>query len=158
MQQQLLDSEFADDTAIHFQGNDDNLSQLQVVMEEFCLAFAAKINWHKSLGFWVSQNSLPTSMPSQEFKWVPDGTTTRYLGCQVALHVNAYMLVAPLLVKLRRKLLLWDSVNLLFAGRVLVANQVLLATIWYIASTRCLLDHVFCKCKASFEITFGEEK
>ena len=74
-------------------------------------------------------------MPSQEFKWVPDGTTTRYLGCQVALHVNAYMLVAPLLVKLRRKLLLWDSVNLLFAGRVLVANQVLLATIWYIAST-----------------------
>ena len=91
MQQQLLDSEFADDTAIHFQGNDDNLSQLQVVMEEFCLAFAAKINWHKSLVFWVSQNSLPTSMPSQEFKWVPDGTTTRYLGCQVGLHVNAYL-------------------------------------------------------------------
>ena len=59
MQQQLLDSEFADDTAIYAQGNDDNLSKLQVVVEEFYLASRAKINWHKSLGFWVSQNSLP---------------------------------------------------------------------------------------------------
>ena len=31
--------------------------------------------------------------------------------------------------------MLWDSVDISFAGRVLVANQVLLATIWYIAST-----------------------
>ena len=135
MQQELLDSEFADDTAIYVQGNDDNLSKLQVVAEQFCLASRAKINWHKSLGFWVSQNSLPTWMPSQEFKWVPDGTTTRYLGCQVELHVNVDMLVAPLLVKLRRKLLLWDSVNLSLAGRVFVANQVLLAIIWYTTST-----------------------
>ena len=74
-------------------------------------------------------------MPSQEFKWVHDGTTICYLGCQVGLHVNVDVLVAPLLLKLRRKLLLWDSVDLSFAGRVLVANQVLLATIWYIAST-----------------------
>ena len=44
-------------------------------------------------------------------------------------------MISPLLVKLRRKLLLWDSVNLSLAGRVLVANQVLLATIWYVAST-----------------------
>ena len=73
-------------------------------MEEFSFALGAKINWHKSLGFWVSQNSLLTSMPSQEFKWVPDGTTIRYLGCQVGLHVNANMLDAPVLVKVRRKL------------------------------------------------------
>ena len=44
-------------------------------------------------------------------------------------------MISPLLVKLRRKLLLWDSVNLSLAGRVLVANQVLLASIWYVAST-----------------------
>ena len=99
------------------------------------MASRAKINWNKSLGFWVSQNSLPTCMASQELKWDPGGTTTRYLGCQVGLHVNVDMLVAPLLVKLRRKLLLWDLVNLSFAGRVLVANQVFLAIIWYIAST-----------------------
>ena len=53
----------------------------------------------------------------------------------MGLHVTADMLVAPLLVKLRRKLLLWDSVNLSLASRVLVANQVLLASIWYVAST-----------------------
>ena len=64
MQQQLLDSKFADDIAIYVQGNDDNLSKLQEAVEEFCLASRAKINWHKSLGFWVSQNSLPTWMSS----------------------------------------------------------------------------------------------
>ena len=74
-------------------------------------------------------------MPSHEFKWVPKGTTTCYLGCHVGLHVNADVLVVPLFLKLRRKLLLWDSVDLSFTSRVLVANQVLLATIWYIAST-----------------------
>ena len=51
------------------------------------------------------------------------------------LHVNTDMLVAPLLVKLSRKLLLWDSFNLSFASRVLVSNQVLLATISNIPST-----------------------
>mgnify|MGYP000117212298 CR=1 FL=1 len=64
MQQQQLDSKFADDRTIYVQGNDDNLSKLQVVMEEFCLVSSAKINWHKFLGFWVSQNSLPTWMSS----------------------------------------------------------------------------------------------
>ena len=39
MQQQLLDSEFVDDTAIYVQGNDGNLRKLQVAMEEFCLAW-----------------------------------------------------------------------------------------------------------------------
>ena len=92
-QQQMLDAEFADDTAIYVQGNDENLSKLQEVVEEFCLASGAKINWHKSIGFWVSPNSLPTWMPSQQFKWVPDRTTIRYLGCQVGLHVTVDVLV-----------------------------------------------------------------
>ena len=118
--QQLLDSEFLDDTANYVQCNDDILRKLLVVVEELCLAFGGKINWHKSLGFWVSQNPLPTWMPSHEFKWVPKGTTTCYLGCHVGLHVNADMLVASLLLNLRRNFLLWDLVNLSFAGCVLI--------------------------------------
>ena len=88
MQQQLLDSEFAYDTTIYVQGNDDNLINLQVAVEEFCLASGAKINWHKYYGFRVLQNLIPTWMPLQELKWVPDGTTFRCLGCQVELHIN----------------------------------------------------------------------
>ena len=64
MQQQLLDSEFVDDTTIYVQGNDDNLRKLQVAVEEFFLASETKINWHKSLGFGVSPNPLPIWMPS----------------------------------------------------------------------------------------------
>ena len=46
-QQQMLVAEFANDTAIYVQDNDENLSKLQEVVEEFCLASRAKINWHK---------------------------------------------------------------------------------------------------------------
>ena len=127
-------------------------------MGEFCLASIAKINRHKSHGFWMSQILLPTWMPSQEFKWAHDGTIFRCLCCQVGLHVNMDVLVAPLLLKLRRKLLLWDLVALSFGGHVLVANQVLLATIWYIASTLLFARSCILQCKVLSRIPFKEEK
>ena len=52
MQQQLLDSKFADGTEIYIQGNCHDLSKLQVVVEEFCLVSRAKINCHKCPGLW----------------------------------------------------------------------------------------------------------
>ena len=42
--------------------------------------------------------------------------------------------IAPLLKTLRHKLLLWSSAKLSFAGRIMVVNSVLLATMWYILS------------------------
>ena len=42
--------------------------------------------------------------------------------------------VAPLLLSLRKKLLLWSSTKLSFAGRIVVANHVLLASTWYVLS------------------------
>ena len=44
-------------------------------------------------------------------------------------------MIAPLLVRLRNKLIYWNKEKLSLAGRVVVANSVLLSLIWYIAST-----------------------
>ena len=55
--EELLDSEFADDTAVYLQGGEENLRRFASAMERFCRASGALINWHKSCGFWVS--SLP---------------------------------------------------------------------------------------------------
>ena len=40
---------------------------------------------------------------------------------------------ANLLLRLRNKLLYWDTTNLSLPGRVVVANSVLLASMWYVA-------------------------
>ena len=113
---------------------------LQVAVDEFYLAPRAKINWHKSLGFWVSQNSSPTWMPLQEFKWVPNGTTILYLGYQVGLHVNADVFIAPL--KPRRKLL---------------CNRFFLKLFGILLLLCCLLGHVFVSATPYSQLRFGRK-
>ena len=46
-EEELLDAEFADDTAVFLEGQEENLSRFQRALETFCDAFGAKINWHK---------------------------------------------------------------------------------------------------------------
>ena len=133
-EEELLDSEFADDTAAYLHGHEANLVRFQLALEQFCDASGAKINWHKSCGFWVSEDALPQWVPSTQFQWIPPGRAVRYLGCQVGLDLTAEQQIAPLLLSIRRKLIFWSSARLSLAGRVVVANQVLLATMWYITS------------------------
>ena len=49
----LLDAKFVDDTAMYLDGHEDNLARFQSALEIFCDASGAKINWHKSCGFWI---------------------------------------------------------------------------------------------------------
>ena len=49
--------------------------------------------------------------------------------------------VAPLLLAIRKKLLYWNTVKLSLVGRVVVANQVLLASKWYTLSTWLCSHH-----------------
>ena len=130
-----IDSEFADDTALYVSADEGNLLNLQQVLSDFCDASGALINWDKSMGFWVASSSPPQDVPSPGFSWVPRGTTVRYLGCQVGIDLSAEEMVTPLLVRVRNKLLYWDTTNLSLPGRVIVANSVLLASMWYVAST-----------------------
>ena len=51
--EELLDSKFADDTAMYLQGYEANLMRFQQALECFCQASGAQINWHKSCGFWT---------------------------------------------------------------------------------------------------------
>ena len=103
-------------------------------IETFCTASGARINWRKTVGFWISDSPTPQWMPDSGFRWVPPGTPVRYLGCQVGLELAPEQQIAPLLLSIRRKILFWSSARLSLAGRVVVANQVLLATMWYITS------------------------
>ena len=82
----------------------------------------------------MGEGNSPGWLPDPLFQWIPPGTSVRYLGCHVGLELSAEQQIAPLLLSIRRKLVFWSSARLSLAGRVVVANQVLLATMWYITS------------------------
>ena len=66
---------------------------------------------------------------SSGFTWIHTGHSIRYLGCRVGLGLNAEDMIAPLLLRLRNKLIYWNKEKLSLAGRVVVANSVLLSSI-----------------------------
>ena len=134
-EQSLLDNEFADDTTIYLQGQEENLTKMFNLLTTFCLASGARVNWNKSKAIWISANQPPNWSPVEGFAWIPRGTAIRYLGCQIGVDLPPEAHVAPLLTMLRRKLLHWSSAQLSLAGRVVVANNVLLASIWFVASS-----------------------
>ena len=70
--------------------------------------------------------------PQEGFQWILYGKPVRYLGCQIGINLAPEDHIAPLLLTIRKKLLYWNTAKLSLAGRVVVANQVLLASMWYI--------------------------
>jgi hypothetical protein len=67
-------------------------------------------------------------------KWIPLGFTTRYLGFPVGYQMKQKDKNDKILQQIRSKLSIWTNKKLSMAARVLVTNQVVLASIWYIAS------------------------
>ena len=126
-----IDLEFADDTTLYVSADARNLLNLQKVLSDICDASG----FLSSMGFWVVSSSPPQDVPSLGFIRVPRGTTIRYLGCQVGIDLLVEEIVTPLLIWVRNKLLYWDNTNLSLPGRVLLANYILCASMWYVAST-----------------------
>ena len=91
----VVDSKFADDTALYVSTDKENLLNLQQVLTDFCDASRGLINWDKSMGFWVVLSSPTQDVPTPVFIWVPRGTTVRYLGCQVGLDLSVEEMVTP---------------------------------------------------------------
>jgi hypothetical protein len=83
----------------------------------------------------LSSEPPPGWLPHPLFQWTERGEARRYLGVQVGINLAPKAHVAPLLLTLRKKLFLWSQTKLSIAGRVVVANHVLLATMWYITSS-----------------------
>ena len=96
----LLDAEFVDDIAMYLARHEDNLARFQEALEVFCDASGAKINWHKSCGFWIGARAPPQWLPDSSFRWIPEGMPVRYLGCQIGLELMAEQQIAPLLLSI----------------------------------------------------------
>ncbi len=131
----IRDQTFADDTALYLKGDQENLDRAQGVLEVFCKASGARINWNKSSTIWASRRERIWDWGQEVgLKWVPRGEGVKYLGVQVGFHLPTEANFNKMLSALKGKLICWSHNNLSLAGRVLIANQVLLASTWYLAA------------------------
>ncbi len=131
----IKDQTFADDTALYVKGDQGNLDRAKGVLEVFCKASGARINWNKSSAIWASSRERIWDWGQEVgLKWVPRGEGVKYLGVQVGFHLPTEANFNKMLSALKEKLICWSHNNLSLAGRVLVANQVLLASTWYLAA------------------------
>ena len=86
--------ELDDEPTIYTKGTNENLHKIHCVLDDFCEVSGAKLNWGKTVGFWRSHAPLPSWSPHVNFMWVPQGSSDRYLGCQIGLDLSMDQLVA----------------------------------------------------------------
>jgi hypothetical protein len=67
-------------------------------------------------------------------QWVPEGKGVRYLGIQVEFHLPPEANFSKMVMALKGKLINWSTCRFSLAGRILVANQVLLTSMWYMVA------------------------
>ncbi len=129
----VWDQTFADDTALYLKGSPSNLSKARVVFELFYLAFGAKVNWGKSVAIWASNDKKEWGQ-EVGLKWIPEGQGVRYLGIQIGFRLPTEANFEKFKFALKGKMITWGNCNLSLAGRILVSNQVLLSSMWYLAA------------------------
>jgi hypothetical protein len=131
----IKDQTFADDTAFYLQGTRENMERTQRVLDIFCKAFGAKVNWNKTAVIWASKREKDWDWGQEVgLQWILEGKEVRYLGIQVGFHLPLEANFSKMVTALKGKLINWSTCRLSLAGRILVANQVLLASMWYMAA------------------------
>jgi exonuclease III len=133
---------FADDTLLLLEGTPANMDRALEVINRFGAASGAKLNLHKSVGIWVSQEERNWHWGEEAgLKWLPPGEVTRYLGYPFGLHISQQDKDNKMLGQIRKHLHRWANQQLSLAGRIMVANQVILSSVWYLASCTDFSGH-----------------
>ncbi len=126
----IRDQTFADDTTLYLKGTPANMDRAREVLKTFYRASGAKVNWCKSAAIWASRRDKSWEWGEVEgLKWIPKGRSTRCLGVQVGFHLPPEANFVALMLTLKGKLINWSTNKLSLTGRILVSNQVLLASI-----------------------------
>ena len=60
-----MEAEFTDDTRLFLKGTNSNLQLAEMAIDNFCKASKAKINWSKTVGFWVGKEAPPIWSPDE---------------------------------------------------------------------------------------------
>lgn len=140
----LTNQMFADDTGLFLTGETTKLDKAMDIIQTFCTASGARMNWNKTVGLRISAHPRPIVWPSDPgIRWLQTGQTATYLGFPIGFNIVPEEINNKVLLMITKGLTTWGSHLLSLAGRILIANQVILASIWYLSSCSGVTSSAF---------------
>jgi hypothetical protein len=113
----------------------ENMDRALTVIHHFGVASGAKLNLHKSVGIWLSDMERTWQWGEAAcLKWLLPGKITRYLGFPFGFRIPQQEKNNKMLSQLRKHLAIWSTQKLSLVGRIMIVNQVVLSSLWYLAS------------------------
>jgi hypothetical protein len=111
------------------------MDKVRAVLDLFCRASRAKINWGKWVAIWTGKGKREWEWGwDVGLRWIREGEGICYLGIQIGFQLPIETNFDKLMLSLKGKLIAWGHRNLFLVGRIMVANQVLFASMWYLVA------------------------
>jgi hypothetical protein len=82
------------------------MERTQRVLDIFCKASGAKVNWNKTAAIWANKREKYWEWGQEVgLQWVPKGKGVRYLGIQVGFHLPPEVNFSKMVTALKGKLI-----------------------------------------------------
>lgn len=130
---ELLNIQFANDTALFFELSKENLNALSSKLSLFCDASGAKISQSKSTLLGWTKRPLDW-LSTYGYQWGGPNTIVRYLGIPFAISPCLKDMWVWIKGKIESKLTKWNKHYLSLAGRLQVCQKILSSYSIYYAS------------------------
>ncbi|XP_059064589.1 uncharacterized protein LOC131856711 [Cryptomeria japonica] len=131
---ELINSQFADDTTLFFEISDSNFLNLQTKLNMFCTISGARISQAKSICLgWDDQP--PDWLSQYIYQWGGPNKIVRYLGIPYSVDPSLKDMWDWVKAKIMNKLNKWHNRSLSLAGRIQVCQKLLSSYNIYYSST-----------------------
>lgn len=132
LQMQLLYVMYADDLSLVIRATLHTLREGRRLLKMFGQASGLECAWDQTVAAFI-----PGGPPSPDFwleswTWEDDSGASNLLGFPIAQSVSASRMVEIILEKLDNKLAKFESFHLSLPARIIVANSIILGSIWYL--------------------------
>ena len=117
--EELINCQFADDTALFFELSENNFKNMQVKLNLFCSISGAKISQAKSIFLGWDEWPLDGFL-QYNFQWGGPNRITRYLGIPFSVEPDLKDMWSWVKEKIDKKLNKWHNRALSLVGRIQV--------------------------------------
>lgn len=133
---QQVVAQYADDTSFTLLGEEVKVRYLISTLNTFCLATGLVLNWSKSSGYWKSGHTVgrPAWTEDLGITWASNDSVSKLLGAPFGLSLTTHDVNEFLHNRLTKKLTHWSTRKINPTGRAIVANSILLSSIFFFLS------------------------
>jgi hypothetical protein len=123
--------QYADDADVMVRGTEHNCARVLSLLDSYGLATGLCINWAKSQVYWLSSNPSPPWLARLPCPWAVERQLSKLLGTPFGINLHTQDVDEFLYTKIQKKLEYWALVHLSLSGRAVIANSVLVSTLYY---------------------------